>query len=189
MNAIINTICTSLALKGQKVLKAACFETPLGPMLAISDEVDLYLVEFVGTRHLEREVERLKKHTRAVIIEGSSRPIRSITAEIEDYFKGTLKEFKTPIKLVGTPFQQLVWQELMRTPYGQTRSYAAQAAALGKQTAYRAVANANGVNKFAIVIPCHRIVSSDGGLGGYAGGIERKKKLLTHEKQRAPSLE
>lgn len=185
MNPIINLICSSLALRGQKVLKAVCFETPLGPMLSISDEVDLYLLEFVGTRHLEREVERLKKHTKAVIIEGSSRPIRSIMAEIESYFKGKLREFETPIKLAGTPFQQLVWQELMRTPYGQTRSYADQAKALGKQTAYRAVANANGVNKFAVVIPCHRIIGSDGGLGGYAGGIERKRKLLAHEKARS----
>lgn len=86
---------------------------------------------------------------------------------------------------MGSPFQKLVWEELISIPYGQTRTYAEQAAAIGKYKAYRAVANANGANQIAIVIPCHRIINSNGDIGGYGGGITRKQWLINHEKQRS----
>ncbi|WP_316355356.1 methylated-DNA--[protein]-cysteine S-methyltransferase [Candidatus Trichorickettsia mobilis] len=152
-------------------------------MIAISDDDGLYLLEFVDRRGLEREVERLRKKTFATIIPGSTDPIQSITIELKSYFDGLLTEFKTPIHLLGSPFQRLVWEELMRIPYGQTRTYAEQSKAIGKHTAYRAVANANGANQLAIVIPCHRIINSNGNLGGYGGGITRKQWLINHEKQ------
>jgi AraC family transcriptional regulator of adaptative response/methylated-DNA-[protein]-cysteine methyltransferase len=165
-----------------KMLKVSCLDTKLGPMIAIADETGLYLLEFVDKRDLEREIERLRIKTKAAIIPGISNPIKSITLELEAYFDGKLKQFKTPLHLLGTPFQRLVWEELMRIPYGQTRSYMAQADAIGKTTAYRAVANANGANQLAIIIPCHRIINSNGDLGGYGGGITRKKLLIEHEK-------
>ena len=164
-----------------KILKASWIDTKLGPMIAIADEAGLYLLEFVDRRGLEREVERLLLRTKAAIIPGTTDPIKSITLELESYFEGKLTQFKTPLHLLGSPFQKLVWEELMRVPYGQTRSYMAQAEAIGKATAYRAVANANGANGLAIVIPCHRIINSNGDLGGYGGGITRKKWLLEHE--------
>lgn len=153
-----------------KIIKASWLDTKLGPMIAISDEMGLYLLEFVDRRGLEREVERLRLKTKAAIIPGSTSPIKSITLELASYFDGTLTDFKTPLHLLGSPFQRLVWEELMHIPYGQTRSYMAQAEAIGKNKAYRAVANANGANQLAIVIPCHRIINSNGDLGGYGGG-------------------
>ncbi len=165
-----------------QTLKASWIDTKLGPMIAIADEAALYLLEFACRRGLEREVERLRIKTKAAIIPGITDPINSITLELESYFEGKLKEFNTPIHLLGSPFQKLVWDELMRIPYGQTRSYIAQSKAIGKATAYRAVANANGANQLAIVIPCHRIINSNGDLGGYGGGITRKQWLIEHEK-------
>ena len=169
--------------KHNNILKSSWLDTPLGPMLAISDEEALYLLEFVDRRGLEREIEKLRIKTKASIIPGITTPITSIETELKSYFNGNLKEFKTPIRLLGTAFQKLVWDALITIPYGETRSYADQAILVGKQSAYRAVANANGTNQISIIIPCHRIINSNGALGGYGGGITRKKWLLAHEKQ------
>lgn len=165
-----------------KILKVSQFDTKLGLMIAIADETELYLLEFVETRDLEREVERLRVKTKAAITPGITDPIKSITLELEYYFSGKLMQFKTPLCLLGSPFQRVVWKELMRIPYGQTRSYMAQAEAIGQNKAYRAVANANGANQLAIIIPCHRIINSNGKLGGYGGGVTRKQWLIEHEK-------
>ncbi|ACE05724.1 hypothetical protein Aasi_0286 [Candidatus Amoebophilus asiaticus 5a2] len=165
------------------VLKSSWIDTPLGPMLAITDEEFLYLLEFVDQHNLERKLERLRSNLRAVIVPGRTQLTQQIESELNKYFEGSLKEFKIPIYLLGSSFQQLVWSKLMTIPYGQTRSYGEQAKALGKETAYRAVASANGTNKIAIVIPCHRIINNNGKLGGYSGGIHRKKWLIDHERQ------
>ncbi len=98
------------------------------------------------------------------------------------YFTGSLRLFRTPLELLGTPFQKKVWHELMSIPYGVQRSYAAQARAIGAPDAIRAVARANGANQLAIIVPCHRVVGSNGDLTGYAGGLARKEWLLEHEK-------
>jgi len=163
-------------------LKTLSFDTPLGSMLAISDEEALYLLEFADYFRLEREIERLKRRTKATIVAGSTHPIASIQTELKSYFEGQLKEFKTLYYLLGTSFQKMAWTELLHIPYGETRSYAEQAERIGKPSAHRAVANANGANQLAIIIPCHRIISSDGTLGGYGGGIARKKWLLELER-------
>ncbi|CAM3763707.1 trifunctional transcriptional activator/DNA repair protein Ada/methylated-DNA--[protein]-cysteine S-methyltransferase [Cohnella lubricantis] len=170
-------------LEDGRILKAAWLDTRLGPMIAIGDEDKLYLLEFVDRRGLEREVERLRKRTKAAIIPGETKPIHSIEKELAQYFDGKLTEFSTPLYLMGSPFQQSVWEQLRQIPPGETRSYADIAGALGKPTAFRAVAQANGANQLAIVIPCHRVINSDGGLGGYGGGLVRKEWLLTHERQ------
>lgn len=170
--------------KGQhKILKSSWLDTPLGPMLVISDEEGLYLLEFVERRGLEKEIERLRLKLKTAIIPGRTEHIDSIEQELANYFAGKLKSFKTPIHMLGSPFQKMVWQELMRIPYGETRSYLAQAKAIGKSSSYRAVANANGANQLAIIIPCHRIINSNGDLGGYGGGIIRKQWLINMEKQ------
>jgi AraC family transcriptional regulator, regulatory protein of adaptative response / methylated-DNA-[protein]-cysteine methyltransferase len=169
--------------KQRTILKASWLDTPLGAMLAIADDESLYLLEFVERRALEREIERFRVKIKAAIIPGVTEPILSIEAELNAYFNGTLTTFSTPLHLLGSPFQQQVWQALRRIPYGQTRSYLEQAQQIGKPTAYRAVANANGANQLAIIIPCHRIINSNGELGGYGGGIARKQWLLEHEKR------
>ncbi|MBA3604205.1 MAG: bifunctional transcriptional activator/DNA repair protein Ada [Parachlamydiaceae bacterium] len=165
------------------ILKTSWLDTPLGPMIAISDEKDLYLLEFVDRRGLEREVERLRKKTKSAIIPGRTKPINSIEDELKSYFEGVLMEFKTPIFFLGSPFQRRVWEELKKIPSAETRSYSEIADAIGKPTACRAVAQANGANQIAIVIPCHRVINTNGELGGYGGGLARKKWLINHEKQ------
>jgi AraC family transcriptional regulator of adaptative response/methylated-DNA-[protein]-cysteine methyltransferase len=166
-----------------QVLKASWLDTPLGPMVAIASEDALYLLEFVDRRGLEREVERLRQRTKSAIIPGTTAPIVLIEQELKAWFNGTLKTFKTPLFLLGSPFQKSVWEALCRIPYGETRSYLQQATMLCNPSACRAVANANGANQIAIVIPCHRIINSNGELGGYGGGIARKQWLIEHEKQ------
>lgn len=169
--------------KNSPTLKAAWIDTPLQAMIAIADEKALYLLEFDNKKRIEREIEKLNLKTKAAITFGYTNPIDMIEEELKQYFQGNLKHFKTPIHLFGSPFQKMVWQELLKIPYGSTRSYTDQATAIDKKTAYRAVANANGANQLSIIIPCHRIINSNGGLGGYGGGIARKKWLIEHEKR------
>lgn len=163
------------------ILKASWIDTPLGSMLAIADDLKLFLLEFVERRGLEREIERMRKKLKAAIVPGKTRPIESIEKELKAYFKGELTSFKTPLHLLGTPFQQKVWRELQRIPPGKTCFYRDLAKAIGQPTAFRAVALANGMNQIAIVIPCHRVIKADGDLCGYGGGIARKQWLIEHE--------
>lgn len=166
----------------QQILKASWIDTRLGPMIAIADEEALYLLEFIDRRGLEREIERLRKRTKSAIIPGSTPPIRSIESELADYFEGKIMDFRTPLRLLGSPFQNTVWAQLQEIPPGRTASYAEIAIAIGRPSAHRAVARANGTNQLAIVIPCHRVINSNGDLGGYGGGLSRKHWLLGHEK-------
>jgi AraC family transcriptional regulator of adaptative response/methylated-DNA-[protein]-cysteine methyltransferase len=166
------------------ILKSSWLTTTRGSMLAIASKEALYLLEFAGRRDLEQIIKDLTTKTNATILPGRTRQIDSIEHEINAYFAGSLKEFKTPIHLSGSPFQQDVWHTLMSVPYGNTISYSEQAIAMGKQsTACRAVANANGANHLAIIIPCHRIINTNGNLGGYGGGIAHKQWLINHEKR------
>jgi AraC family transcriptional regulator of adaptative response/methylated-DNA-[protein]-cysteine methyltransferase len=169
-------------LEDCKVLKASWLDTKLGPMIAIADEDTLYLLEFVDRRGLEREVERLRQRTHSAILPGTTQPIHLIEEELEQYFEGKRREFKTPLTFLGSPFQKRVWEELQKIPYGKTCSYADIAKAIGNPSSFRAVANANGANQIAIVIPCHRVINTNGELGGYGGGTARKKWLLNLEK-------
>jgi AraC family transcriptional regulator of adaptative response/methylated-DNA-[protein]-cysteine methyltransferase len=169
-------------LKNNKILQATWLDTKLGSMIAIADEEVLYLLEFVDRRGLEREIERLRIKTKSAIIPGKTPPIISIENELTQYFDGKLTSFKTPLAFIGSPFQKHVWEELLKIPTGQTCSYADIAKAVGKPGSFRAVANANGANQLTIIIPCHRVINSNGNLGGYGGGINRKKWLLNLEK-------
>ncbi len=162
-------------------LKADWIETILGPMLAIADDNFLYLLEFITRRGLKKEITRLGMRG-FTITPGESAPICSIKNELSEYFAGTLTKFKTPYRVFGSQFQQQVWQKLCDIPFGETISYREQAISLCKPSAYRAVANANGANQLAIIIPCHRVIASDGTLGGYGGGLMIKQRLLEHEK-------
>lgn len=167
------------------VLRAAWLDTRLGPMIAVADERELYLLEFMDRRGLERELERLKQNTKSAIIPGKVEPIQMIEEELTLYFDGKLRAFTTPMHLIGTPFQKQVWQQLLSIPPGETRSYSEIAASIDRPTATRAVAQANGANQLAIIIPCHRVINADGGMGGYGGGLSRKEWLISHEKRSA----
>ncbi|TMU87616.1 bifunctional transcriptional activator/DNA repair protein Ada [Bacillus sp. BHET2] len=175
---------TSPALsQSNQVLKAAWIDTKLGPMIGISDEEALYLLEFVDRRGLELEVERLREKTKAAIIPGSTMPLCKIEEELRFYFNGESLEFHTPLHMIGSPFQRSVWEELQKIPSGETRSYTEVAESIGKPSAVRAVARANGYNQLAVVVPCHRVIRVNGDLAGYGGGIARKKWLIDHEKK------
>lgn len=168
--------------KTHNVYIAHWLDTPLGPMVAIASNHGLVLLEFSMRRGLEREIERLREKRKAAIVPGENIFTQQIAQELEAYFKGDLKTFETPLDMMGTPFQRDVWNVLKSIPYGETRSYKDQADILGNPKAVRAVASANGCNQLAIVIPCHRVIGSDGSLTGYAGGLERKEWLLRHER-------
>ncbi len=163
------------------ILKTTWIETPLGLMIAIADNDVLYLLEFIERKGLEREVSQIRRKIKTTFIPGTNPVIKAIGKEVKQYFEGKLKCFSTPVFLLGSPFQTQVWEQLRQIPFGKTCSYADLARAIDKPTACRAVANANGANQFAIMIPCHRVINTNGGLGGYGGGIERKKWLIDHE--------
>ncbi|BCB03570.1 bifunctional transcriptional activator/DNA repair enzyme AdaA [Bacillus sp. KH172YL63] len=169
-----------------QVLKAAWIDTKLGPMIAISDEKTLFLLEFVDRRGLELEVVRLREKTKSAIIPGMTEPLHMIEKELNAYFNGESAVFQTPISTIGSPFQTSVWEELQKIPSGETRSYTDIAEKIGNPAAVRAVARANGSNQLAIIVPCHRVIRSNGDLAGYAGGLARKKWLIDHERKMKP---
>ncbi len=171
--------------KERGTLIKAQIGTELGPMVAVADDHGLYLLEFTDQPRLEHKMKQLQLQTQSTILPENNAIIASITQELAAYFHGNLREFHTPYHLRGTSFQKCAWEELLRTPYGHVRSYMAQAHAIGHPMAHRAVANANGANSLAIILPCHRIVQNNGALGGYGGGVTRKKWLLDHEQRHA----
>ena len=158
-------------------------ETPLGPMLAIADDAGIQVLDFVNRRGLEREIGRLRAKAKCVIVPGGHRHLDHAEKQIAEYYAGRRQQFTLLLALRGTPFQNQVWAALLRIPSGETRSYAQIAKLLGQPTAVRAVARANGDNYRAIVIPCHRVIGSDGTLTGYGGGLARKQWLLDFERQ------
>ena len=152
-------------------------------MLAVADDHALHLLEFFDRTALPTELKRLRQATRSAIGFGRTPIIERIEAELRAYFAGESTHFDTPLATHGSPFTRIVWDALMAIPAGSTRSYAEIAMAAGRPTATRAVARANGANQIAIVIPCHRVIGSDGSLTGYGGGLWRKDWLLRHERK------
>ena len=170
------------AFSGHELLKADRIDTPLGTMIAVADKRSLHLLEFAERRALPGELKRLLKAARGQLGIGRFEPVDQIEAELGTYFRGERADFETPLTLHGTPFWRAVWAELRRIPPGETRSYSQVAEAIGKPTAVRAVARANGANQISIVIPCHRVIGADGSLTGYGGGLWRKQKLIDLER-------
>jgi AraC family transcriptional regulator of adaptative response/methylated-DNA-[protein]-cysteine methyltransferase len=159
--------------------------TPLGPMVAATSDEALYLLEFADRRMLETQIRRLQSSLQCAFVPGTSPLLKQIESELAAYFSGTLRKFDTPLELPGSPFQQQVWRHLLQIPYGTTASYEGLARDLGRAGAQRAVGRANGDNRLAIVVPCHRVIRSDGQLCGYGGGLRRKEWLLDHERANA----
>lgn len=165
------------------MILTAKIDTELGTMIAGATDDGICLLEFCDRRMLNKEYKDLEKYLKTTIAEGESRYFVTLRKQLSEYFEGSLKEFSVPLVTPGTPFQRAVWKELMNIPYGTTRSYQQQSVALGNPGSIRAVANANGMNRISIIIPCHRVIGSDGHLTGYGGGLKRKKWLLDHEKK------
>jgi len=157
------------------------FTTPLGPMVAGANEQGICLLEFADRRMLERQLGILAKRLDAAYVPGRPLIVSDLEAWLGAYFEGRPSECPLPLQLIGTPFQLDVWGRLRAIPPGQTRSYSELAAELGRPTAVRAVARANGDNRLAILVPCHRVLGADGRLTGYGGGLWRKRRLLDLE--------
>jgi AraC family transcriptional regulator of adaptative response/methylated-DNA-[protein]-cysteine methyltransferase len=156
--------------------------TPLGPMLAMAERRGLVLLEFLDRPALTREIEELQQRHGYTVAPGHNRHLQQIETELLDYFAGKLTAFSVPLHMPGSVFAVRVWAELQNIPYGETRSYGGIATLLGSPGASRAVGLANGQNRLAIVVPCHRVIGADGALTGYGGGQPRKAFLLRLEK-------
>lgn len=155
--------------------------SPLGPLLAGAVDQGICLLEFQGRRAIERQVATLARHLGACF-QASSHPLLTrLEQELAAYFSRGATAFTLPLCLPGTPFEQKVWAELQRIPHGTTLSYGALAERIGQPTASRAVAGANGRNRVAILVPCHRVIGGKGALVGYGGGMPRKLALLELE--------
>ena len=160
----------------------AWIESPLGPLVAAATSAGVCLLEFTERRMLDAQFARLRRHFKCAIVPGDNKHLAQLKEELAGYFAGSLKEFTVKLVYPGTSFQEKVWNELLRIPYGITTSYVEVAQRIGSPAASRAVGTANGLNRIAIVIPCHRVVNKNGGLGGYGGGLRRKQMLLRLEK-------
>ncbi len=155
--------------------------SPLGPMVVAAGDDGICLLEFADRRMLETQFKRLVRLTGRPLATGDHQLINRLACQLQEYFAGARTEFDVPIQLAGSPFQMAVWRELLNIPYGRTKSYEQLATAIGKPGAQRAVGRANGDNRLAIAVPCHRVIRSDGTLSGYGGGVWRKKRLLQLE--------
>lgn len=156
-------------------------DSPLGELQVGATDAGVCLLEFADRRALPTETRQLAKAV-GPLVPGVNQHIERMADQLRRYFEGTLTEFTVPLHVLrGTPFQRTVWDRLRRIPYGATMSYGELAAAIGRPGSQRAVGAANGANGIAIVIPCHRVVQSDGKLRGYGGGLWRKQFLLEHE--------
>lgn len=164
-----------------KAIHLGWVETPVGPMIAASRDGALVLLEFTNRRMMEAQIETLKKRFKAAFLPEDDAVIKQTRRELDEYFKGRRRDFTIPLDYPGTPFETKVWDALLKIPYGETRSYEQLAEITSSKGAVRAVGSANGRNRIAIVIPCHRVVNKSGALGGYGGGLWRKQTLLALE--------
>lgn len=167
--------------KVESIIDLKRIETPLGTMFACAVDEGICLLEFTDRKNMEKQFEALSKAMNADIVQGENKHFRQLEDELKEYFDGKRAKFEVPLYTTGTEFQKNVWKLLSEIPMGETRTYKQQSVLLGNPKAVRAVGTANGINKIAIIIPCHRVIGSSGELVGYAGGIWRKQKLLELE--------
>jgi len=159
-------------------------ESPFGPLIAAATSEGICLLEFTDRRMLDNQFKRLRKYFHSAIVPGENKHIIQLKKELKEYFAGERKTFSVNIVFPGSPFEQKVWNALLKIPGGTTASYEDVAKMIGSPKSPRAVGRANGMNRIAIVIPCHRVINKDGELGGYGGGVWRKKMLLELEKKK-----
>lgn len=169
-------------LDSTPILFADWIETPLGSMITVCSKSQMYLLEFVDRKALKSELAKLDTLAKGKVGIGKTQPGEQIKSELDQFFDGVSSKFSTPLAYGGSAFAQSVWNELRLIPPGQTRSYSQIAKCIGRPSAVRAVARANGANQIALVVPCHRVIGADGSLTGYGGGLWRKQKLLEIEK-------
>ena len=168
-----------------EVLHSTMFTSPVGPLFLAASGRGLVALEFdarlTGQQTIRPNPRDLRAETKALRFEDSESALRPYVSELEQYFAGKRREFAFPLDLRGTEFQLACWRALLAIPYGETRSYGDIARAVGRPQGFRAVGMANNRNPIAIVVPCHRVIASDGSLCGYGGGLDIKRKLLELE--------
>ena len=169
------------------VIKADYIDTPLGAMIALCDRTHLHLLEFADRKALPAELRRLHQSCKGRIGIGRQGPMDRLETELDAYFSGRGPQFTVPMAFHGSDFTKSVWHALVEIPAGQTRSYSTIASQIGRPSATRAVARANGANQIALLVPCHRVLGADGSLTGYGGGLWRKQRLIEIERQYAPA--
>jgi AraC family transcriptional regulator of adaptative response/methylated-DNA-[protein]-cysteine methyltransferase len=157
------------------------FASPIGPLLIAASREGVCVLEFTDPTKLDSQLDMMQRRFNRAVVPGDSEHLELLRRELEDYFSGRLQTFTVPIVAPGTPFQEKVWSALLKIPYGQTLSYEEVASTVGTPGAQRAVGAANGMNRIAIVIPCHRVINKSGKLGGYGGLLWRKQALLQLE--------
>jgi len=165
-----------------KTINIQYHKTIVGEFIIGTFEGELCLLDYRYRKQRDRVDARIKKELGAEYVFESNSIIEDTIIQLQDYFIGKRKEFEIPLRLIGSDFQKKVWKALQHIPYGSTVSYLQLAKEIGNAKAVRAVANANGANAIGIIVPCHRVIASDGTLGGYAGGLRTKSKLLIIEK-------
>lgn len=167
--------------KSQNIITIKRIETKLGTMFCCATDDGICLLEFTDRKMLETELKNLAKKFNATILQGNNIHFKILENQLSEYFEGKRKIFNVPLVMQGSDFQNIVWSQLQTIEFGKTRSYKEQAISINKPESVRAVAKANGMNRISIIIPCHRVIGSDGKLTGYGGGIWRKKWLLEFE--------
>ena len=163
------------------VIKIQYYKTKIGELILGSFNNKLCILDFRYRKMRSTVDKRIKKGLDAEFIEREDEILEETKKQIDEYLSGERKEFEIPILMIGSDFQKQVWQELLNVKYGETVSYLELAKRINNEKAVRAVASANGANAIGLIIPCHRIIESNGGLGGYAGGVPVKKRLLKIE--------
>ena len=164
-----------------ETIVTSVIESPVGPLFAAAIDEGICMLEFASEERLASQQDALRRWIGGDAANGSHPHLATLRDELAAYFNGSLEQFTVPLAMRGTPFELRVWRALLTIPYGATASYADIARAVDSPKAVRAVGSANGRNRIAIVIPCHRVINSGGKLGGYGGGLLRKEQLLALE--------
>ena len=165
----------------KEIITTTTFSTPLGEIFAAASKKGIVMLTFFTPFNIEAKIAVLKNTLDADVIPANGEIFQVLKIQLEEYFDKKRTTFEIPLHLVGSPFQVKCWKELLNIPYGKTISYKEQAIKIKNEKAHRAVANANAQNMIAILVPCHRVISSDGKLSGYNGGVEKKEFLLKLE--------
>lgn len=167
----------------QTILHQTELPSPIGNLVACATEEGLCMLQYADALDLEASLGTLITTLHATTVATENAVLNDMRKQLTAYFDGRLQKFDVPLQMTGTPFQLQVWNTLLTIPYGKTCTYSEEAAAMDRPTATRAVGSANGRNHICIIVPCHRIIASDGSLGGYTGGLKRKEFLLDLERR------
>lgn len=167
--------------ESKNIITTTTIDTPLGEMLAAASKDGIVMLAFFTPFNIEAKIDTLRKKFEADVIPANCDYFDILKVQLQEYFENKRTTFDVPMQLVGSPFQIECWKELLNIPYGKTISYKQQAQNIKRDKSHRAVANANAQNMLHIIVPCHRVIASNGDTSGYAGGVGKKEFLLSLE--------